>query len=255
MEENKKISFVIVNYKSRNCLEKCIASIFKSAKNIRKEIIVVNIDDSLRLSDDIKLLEISENKGFGNACNIGSKEASGDVLCFLNPDTEILGDIQDLIRYFNTDKKIGVIGTRLIGENGKTQEWCAGKEINLSDVIGNNLGRKKSKKIWESEKPIECFWTSGACMFIKKELFEKLDAFDENFFMYFEDVDLCKRARGSGYKVLYFPELTVKHFGGKSFENKKDQKKHYYSSQDYYFKKHFGKINYLLIKIMRGLVL
>jgi hypothetical protein len=92
-------------------------------------------------------------------------------------------------------------------------------------------------------------------MFIRKELFEKLKGFDENFFMYFEDVDLCRRVRNLGYKILYYPEFIIKHFGGKSFDSKKEQQELYYKSQDYYFQKHFGKIKVNLLKLIRMIVI
>ena len=253
MEKESKISFIIVAFRSENHLERCLYSLLDKTANIQKEIIVVNNGSySFNFGDRAKVIN-SSNKGFGSACNLGAKEASGDILCFLNPDTEIISaDLEKIFSEFENNK-IGIIGPKLVDENDNIQEWSAGKEVNLSDVILNNLGLKRSKRIWESKEEVECAWVSGACLFIKKELFEKLNGFDEKFFLYFEDIDLCKRARDLGYKVLYFPEFVVKHFGGKSFENKKEQKQHYYSSQDYYFKKHFGKNFRSIIKLLRKL--
>lgn len=255
METKPQISFVIVNYKGEPYLERCLSSIFECAENLEKEIIIANNgSDLLSISENVKIINIPENKGFGSACDIGAKEASGNILCFLNSDTEILSDIEEVLKYFDTAKKIGIIGTKLVDENNKIQEWCAGKEINLTDIIGNNLGFKRSKEIWESKNSVGCAWVSGACLFIKKELFEKLNGFDEKFFMYFEDIDLCRRARNLGYKIIYSSEFTVKHFGGKSFDSEKEQKKLYYESQDYYFEKHFGKIKHNLLKLIRRLL-
>lgn len=253
MENKPEISFIIVNYKDNPYLNGCLASIFKNAATINKEIIIVNncskYSDTL---ENIKILEISENKGFGNACNIGAREAQGDILCFLNSDTEIVSsDFEKIVSEFNDNPKIGIIGPKLIGNDNIVQEWSAGREINLSDIILNNSGIKRSKKVWESKEKIKCDWVSGACMLIKKDLFNRLNGFDEKFFLYFEDVDLCKRAGDLNYKILYFPEFTIKHFGGKSFENKKEQKKYYYSSQDYYFQKHFGKMKPVILKLLR----
>lgn len=255
METKPQISFVIVNYNSTHYIERCLSSLLLKSENIEKEIIIVSNDGSLLSVDSrIKILTSSQNSGFGSACNLGAKEAIGEYLCFLNPDTEIVSDnFQEIISEFENDEKMGVIGIRLEEKNGKIQEWSAGKEINLWDIIGNNLGFKRSKKIWESEEKVECAWVSGACLFIRKDLFEKLNGFDEKFFLYFEDIDLCKRAVDLNYKILYFPKFTIKHFGGKSFGSKKEQKKHYYSSQDYYLQKHFGKIYSLMIKIIREL--
>jgi N-acetylglucosaminyl-diphospho-decaprenol L-rhamnosyltransferase len=253
METKPQISFIIVNYKSEGYLKRCFASIFKNAENSEKEIAIVNnCDDLISASENVRIINIPENKGFGNACNIGAKGAKGKILCFLNSDTELISNnLEKIISEFQSNKKVSIIGAKLVDENRNIQEWCAGKEITLSDIIGNNLGFKRSKKIWESKNPVECAWISGACLFIRKELFEKLNGFDENFFLYFEDIDLCKRARNLGYKILYHPEFIVKHFGGKSFNSEKKQKKLFYESQDYYFQKHFGRIQAKIIKMLR----
>ncbi len=255
METKPQISFIIVNYNSTHYIERCLSLLLLKSENIEKEIIIVSNDGFLLSADSrIKILTSSQNSGFGSACNLGAKEALGKYLCFLNPDTEIVSDnFQEIISEFENNEKTGVIGIRLEKENGKIQEWSAGKEMNLWDIIGNNLGLKRSKKIWESKEKVECFWVSGACLFIRRELFEELEGFDEKFFLYFEDIDLCKRAINLNYKILYFPKFIIKHFGGKSSGSKKEQKKHYYSSQDYYFQKHFGKIYSLMIKIIREL--
>lgn len=255
METKPQISFIIVNYNSTHYIERCLSSLLLKSENIEKEIIIVSNDGSLLSVDShIKIITSSQNSGFGSACNLGAKEATGKYLCFLNPDTEVVSDnFQEIISEFENNEKIGVIGIRLEKESGIIQEWSAGKEINLWDIIGNNLGLKRSKKIWESKNKVECAWISGACLFIRKDLFEKLNGFDEKFFLYFEDVDLCKRAVDINYKILYFPKFTIKHFGGKSSGSKEEQKKHYYSSQDYYFQKHFGKIRANLLKLIRRL--
>jgi GT2 family glycosyltransferase len=252
METNQKISFVIVNYRNSAYLDRCLASIFENV-TIEKEIIIVNnCSEYSKIFENVRILNISENKGFGNTCNLGAKEVQGEILCFLNPDTEMISDdFEKIISEFKNDSEVGIIGPKLVVENDNVQEWIAGREISLSDTILNNLGLKRSQKIWESEEKVDCAWVSGASMFIRKELFEKLKGFDENFFMYFEDVDLCQRARKLGYKILYYPEFTIKHFGGKSFDNKKEQKKLYYQSQDYYFQKHFGKIKAKILKTLR----
>ena len=259
-----KLSFVVVNYKSEKYLEKCISSIKERVFGVDYEIIVVNNDSKTnleaRLPNKIKLINNGKNSGFGAACNVGAKQAQGEILCFLNPDTEIISEnITELIQEFNKDNKLAIIGPRLVCNQElsssykelssfKTQWWCAGKEVTIWSIIMNNLGYKRDKAVWESREKIECAWVSGAAMFVRKSIFLNpphspfgkgggLGGFDEKFFMYFEDIDLCRRARQAGYKVLYFPNLVVKHLGGKSFLDKKEQKKYYYKSQFRYFRK------------------
>jgi GT2 family glycosyltransferase len=236
-----KLSFIIVNYQSEKYLAQCISFIKKKILGVEHEVIVVN-NDSLDLQglSEIRVINTGKNIGFGAACNLGARSAQGEILCFLNPDTEIVSSNSvDLLDKFDEYDKLAIIGSRLVDEKNNTQEWIAGKEITIWSTLLNNLGYKRDRKIWESEFPIECAWISGAAMFIKKDIFQKIRGFDEKFFMYFEDIDLCQRARQLGYKILYFPNFQIKHFGGKSFLNKTTQKKYYHASQYRYFKKGF----------------
>lgn len=237
------ISFIIVNYQSEKYLLKCVSSIKEKILGVNYEVIIINNDNNdlgVELPSDIKLINKGKNIGFGAGCNLGARSAQGEILCFLNPDTEIVSEnIFDLLNEFNKDKRIGIIGPKLITEDGRVQEWIAGKEITILSTLLNNLGHKRDKKIWESEISVECAWVSGAAMFIKKDIFQNFGGFDEKFFMYFEDIDLCRRACQLGYKVLYFPDFQIRHFCGKSFCHKKKQKKYYHASQYAYFKKCF----------------
>jgi GT2 family glycosyltransferase len=239
---NLKLSIIIVNYQSEKYLAKCISSIQEKVLAVEYEIIVVNNDKALEaeLPKDTRLINTEKNIGFGAACNLGARSAQGEILCFLNPDTEIVSsNFSGVLYEFAKDNKLAIIGPKLISEDRKIQEWIAGKEITIWSTLMNNFGYKRDQKIWESESPVECAWVSGAAMFIKKDIFQKLGGFDEKFFMYFEDIDLCQRARQLGYKILYFPNFQIKHFGGKSFADKKKQKKYYHTSQCRYFKKQF----------------
>jgi GT2 family glycosyltransferase len=236
-----KLSFVIVNYQSEKYLTKCISSVKEKILGVEYKIIIVNNDDlDLGGLSEAIIINSGKNIGFGAACNLGAKVAQGEFLCFLNPDTEIVSEnIRDLLSEFEKDEKLSIAGPRLVDEKNNTQKWIAGKEITIWSTLLNNLGYKRDQKIWESAGKIECAWISGASMFIRKDIFQKLGGFDEKFFMYFEDIDLCRRARQLDCRVLYFPELEVKHFGGKSFLDKKTQKKYYRVSQLRYFKKQF----------------
>ncbi len=236
-----KLSFIIVNYQSEKYLAKGVSSIREKVLGVEYEIIVVNNDNlDIQCLSEIKIMNSGKNIGFGAACNLGARSARGEILCFLNPDTEIISsDIKKLLDEFNEDDKLAIIGPKLLSDKNEVQWWCAGKKATLLSIILNNFGCKRDKKIWESSEKIECAWVSGAAMFIRKNIFNQLGGFDEKFFMYFEDIDLCRRARQLGCKILYFPDFVIKHFGGKSFLDKKTQKKYYHISQYLYFKKRF----------------
>jgi len=256
---NKNLSIIIVNFRSEDYLEKCLASVYKMVSGeILAEVVVVNNDEPDKLTEiskkfpGIKIIHQKENAGFGASNNLGVKIAQGELLLFLNPDTEIFsGNIEEIINEFEKNEKMGVIGPKLLKISGKSQEWSAGLEKNLWDLIRNNTGLIKSQKIWKSEKKIEAHWVAGTAMFTKKELFEKIGGFDEKYFMYFEDVDFCKGVRKAGKRIEYHPHFSVKHYGGKSYEGSDMQKKHYYDSQEYFFKKHYGKWQFVILKLLR----
>lgn len=242
----RDLSIIIVNYRSEQYLKSCVASLFKYLKNICFEVIVVNNDEQEYLKDvsvqfpQIKIINHQKNIGFGAGCNLGAKSAQGEVLLFLNPDTEIKdGNIIKVVDKFKENSNVAVIGPKLLTEEGEIQWWCAGKEVTLKQIVKNNFGVVESKKIWETEKEIFTDWVSGTAIALRKKIFMEVGGFDEKFFMYLEDEDLCRRIRSSGHKVLFCPEVAVLHRGGKSRHSLVRQKIQYYKSLGYYFKKRF----------------
>ena len=245
MQNHKELSIITVNYRSENYLKKCLASIYNFSDRERIEIIIVNNDEKFETSffennyPEARIINHRKNIGFGAGCNLGAKNVQGEFLLFLNPDTQFLDDYVGKImdKFAKSPEKIGIIGPRLITDEGKTQQWCAGKTITLWQIIKNNIGLVENKKIWESPEDIYTDWVSGAALAIKKEAFEKIGGFDENFFMYFEDDDLCRRAKRAGYEILYSPEETILHSGGKSYGNTFRKKAQFYKSLAYYLQK------------------
>jgi len=254
------LSIVIVNYKSEKYLHDCIDSIRKKINNdILSDIVIVDNDGEadLRALEEIpsvRIIRSSKNKGFGSASNLGARSSEGDFLFFLNPDTRMIsGGIEDILNDLQCDQSIGIVGGKLFDRNGMIQDWSAGNEISFASIISNNLGFIKDRDIWESKDRIPVGWVSGTAFMIKKELFETIGGFDENFFMYFEDADLCKRVRDFGKTICFNPGLEIFHHGGASYEKEAGaaQKAHYYESQDRYFKKHRHLIESSLLKAFR----
>jgi len=202
------------------------------------------------LQDNLKIINNAKNVGFGAGNNVGAKLAKGDIVLFLNPDTEIIStEIEKVIALFNQDNKIDIVGSQLRLNNNEVQPWSAGHEISLINLIKNNLGLVKSQKIWKAEEEKMVDWVAGTALFIRKDIFEKVGGFDEKFFMYFEDMDLCKRVRETGKNILYNPNFKVRHIGGKSYQEKGFQKRDYYKAQEYYFKKHRNFFEWLIVRI------
>ncbi|MEI7890517.1 MAG: O-antigen ligase family protein [bacterium] len=249
------ISVIILNYKSQRYLPACLKSLEKFLQEISHEIIIINNDQSqitsIATNNKIKIVQNDINFGFAKACNIGAKIANGNTLLFLNPDTKILqGKAKSIIDTLN-NTQIGAASPTILSTDGKIQKWSNGFVINLWTIARNNLGLSKDKKLWSNSSKSNPDWISGVAMFIKKNTFDKLCGFDENFFMYFEDVDLCKRIKDMNLFIVMIPNVKVLHLGGKSSTNKSLQKKIYYESQDYYFKKHFSRLSLLALKTLR----
>lgn len=261
MREKKiKLSIVIVNYQSRRNLRRCLLSIRSKVNMDEKEVIIINNDQRESLCGtqknfpEVKVFNMPENLGFGRAANYGSKKAKGDLVLFLNPDSQLRENIKKVFFEFKKNNDLGALGAKLVNQKGQTKKWSSGQEVTLFEVILNNLGIYRSRKIWKGRKIEEVFWVAGTALFVRRSIFLELGGFDENIFMYFEDVDFCRRLRIAGKKVVYFPLVSVFHLGGKSYQNRKLQKKHYYTSQKYYFKKNRPKWEFYLIRIL-GLAL
>jgi GT2 family glycosyltransferase len=257
MPNSKKTSIIIVNYRSRQLLESCLVSIFDKMVDLNFEILVVNNDEKENINDmparfgGVKIINNLKNIGFGKAANLGAKNSTGKYLFFLNPDTRLLTGQKKIVSLLDENEKIGIISPQLVDEGGNAEEWGAGKFPSLFRVILNNLQKKAQAKKTRQITSGNAEWVSGAALFIKKELFDDLGGFDEDFFMYFEDIDLCRRARKKGKRAICLTEEKVEHRRGGSASDQKKQKKDYYVSQDHYFQKHHGNIQAAAVKFLR----
>lgn len=259
MPDSKNLSIIIVNYNSAAYLGGCISSVRERIGGKTDwEAIIVNSDGREDIGElekeffEVKIINHKKNVGFGSGINIGVKEARGKYLLFLNPDTRIASDnIGSVLKCFSKDDSVGIIGAKIVDGMGNARSWIAGQDITFLNLIKNNLQLGESKKVWKSPEKAECDWVAGTAMFIKKGLIEALGGFDGKFFMYFEDMDLCRRAKFLGQKTVFFPDFRVFHHGGKSYADNRLQKKHYYDSMEYYFKKHRNFLEVYLVKAIR----
>ena len=151
-----------------------------------------------------------------------------------------------MIKIFDQKSKIGVALPKLITGDGEVQKGAFGKEPTLWNIL-NRVNTTYSLRKPDQTQIVD--WVSGASLFIRKKLFDKIGGFDPQYFMYFEDVDLCKKAKDAGYKIFYNPEVSITHLGGKSIALPKDRKVKYYDSMEKFYKKHYGKIRLVILKI------
>lgn len=254
-----KLSIIIINYNLSAEIEECIKSVqpvLQNIENFKWEIIIVDnnspdnklpeIENKFK-QNNIHFYYLSENVGFGKGCNYGFSKASGEYICFLNPDTIIKQNIfSPILNLLQSDKSIGIVGPKQQIKN-PFFDFSAGFSPNIIFEIFNLFGAgifiegflvfclTKIKK----NRLINVNWILGACIFIKSELFKKIDGFDKDYFMFFEELDLCKRVSNKGYKIVYYPEQSIHHIG--SVSGKKDYRLYTirtYSSKKIYISKH-----------------
>jgi|GEM_PF-700287 len=270
------ISFIIINYNLSKEIENCLNSLFAKINTtikINYEVIIVDnnspnkglpeVERKLKRKN-INFYYLNKNVGFGKGCNYGFSKASGEYICFLNPDTIIKEDIiPPIINLFESDSTIGIIGPKQQTRR-PFFDFSAGYSPNIFFELFNLFGlgvfieaivMYLYTKLKEGKK-INVNWILGAAIFIKAELFEKIGGFDRDYFMFFEEVDLCKKVSDLGYKIIYYPSLNIYHIG--SVSGKKDYCLYTirtYSSKNIYISKHFKNLEKLLMKFLLRLQL
>jgi GT2 family glycosyltransferase len=249
------LTIQIVNYNSRDNLKTCLQSIRENVQGLEGlQVIVVN-NDREELGNfldgfGVEIIEKKENIGFGKAHNLGFEKARGEYVFFLNPDTKLFpGTVGKIAEVFSADGKIGIVGPVHVEEDKISDEEHFGPRKTPLSTIGTKIFREKEKP--DAQKYFETDWVSGGAMMIRKNLFSELGGFDENYFMYFEDVDLCLQAKKRGWKIAVQPGAKIFHKSGQSFSGNREKKKYYYNSQSYYIKKNFGLLWARLVKIAR----
>lgn len=253
---NKELSIVIVNYNTRQFLQKCLFSIFENTKNTKYEIVVIDNNSSdgsaemLRAGiPGVEPIINSKNLGFAKACNQGIKISKGENVLFLNPDTVILDNaIYKMVNFIDKHEDAGIVGPKLyINKQNKyhpsIRKFTKPFYVFLSFLPLSGLIKSIYSSYFLRRNRIRrADWLWGAALLVKKEVLDKIGYFDENFFMYSEDEDLCLRANKYGYKTYYFPQAEVIHFKGQSSKNEVSGSLiHMWESRMYYFRKYFSK--------------
>jgi len=230
-----ELSIIIVNYKTKEKLENCLNSIVVSDfGNLNYEIILVDnnsgddLNDLIRLFGNkaaIKLIISPKNLGMGGGNNLGIKAAGGEYILILNPDTVVKDKaILVLLDYIKKNKEVALVGPKLLYPSGKLQLSCSQfpkiyTPILRRTFIGRffiNSNDLFAMKSFDHNSIKEVDWLMGSCLMFKKEIILNNGQifkpyFDERYFMYFEDIDLCRQIWTQGFKVVYNPEAVVIH--------------------------------------------
>ena len=257
-----QLSIIIVNYNVKYFLEQCLYSVERAIKNIAAEIIVIdnNSTDGSNVFlcnkfANVQFIWNKENVGFSKANNIGLRQAKGKHVLFLNPDTIIAEDcLEKCLAFFELQKNIGALGIRMIdGAGNFLKESKRGflspltsffKLCGLASMFPKSpiFARYYLGHLSENANHFVDV-LSGAFMIVKKDIADGLGGFDEDFFMYGEDIDLSYRIQKAGYNNCYFSQSTIIHFKGES--TKKESLKYinlFYGAMDLFVKKHYGSL-------------
>jgi N-acetylglucosaminyl-diphospho-decaprenol L-rhamnosyltransferase len=260
------ISILMVNYNGSSCIYQCLDSIEKIVSNCPYEVIIVDncsTDNSIKIIKDnfplVTLICSETNVGFSKANNLALNYSQGNHLLFLNTDTILTENTPKILSdYLEQERDIGIISSRITFQDGSYQ-LSGGRLPNLIvefiDKIKYGVDRKWHhifSKLYNQKYSVvqEMGWLTGACLMIRRDVFEQLSGFDESFFMYFEDKDICKRASEAGWKIVYYPGTSLIHLlGGSSQDVKKSINTYYRDSQLYYYQKHLGKFQSAILKL------
>ncbi|HYM65169.1 MAG TPA: glycosyltransferase family 2 protein [Candidatus Sulfotelmatobacter sp.] len=257
-----ELSIIILSYNTKALTLACINSIVEEYKEeLLKEqfevIVVDNASSDGSLSalkritrKGIEVLESGENLGFSKGCNFGAKSARGKYLLFLNSDTVIKDQgFLKMVDLLNKNENYGVLGGKLKNDDGTAQP-STGRFYNLFTLFFMLLGLERFGLLRESPKEIkEVDWVSGACLMIKKSVFEKIGGFDKDIFMYTEDMELCYKAKKQGFKTYFFPEIMLYHKSLGS-SNRAFAILNIYKGIILFYKTHKSKPEYLIAKFM-----
>lgn len=220
-----KISFIIVEYYSIDDILACIDSIIEVRVGLEYEIIISsNSTYSLE-----KQLEIQKNKysakwifndkngGFAYAMNKGLEKAIGDVLIIMNPDVRIKEGLNDMLSYFQSRLKVGIVAPKIVNISGEIQDSFR-TFITPWNFLYRHLSRflGQGSCIEAKEEVQEVDWVIGAFMMTSRSAYKKVGGLDDKYFMYCEDMDWCKRMHRHGYSVVYYPQAVIEYEGTRS---------------------------------------
>ena len=254
------LSIIIVNYNVKEFLQNLLHSVNKAAQDISHEIIIVDNgsdDGSVELIQqkfpDVKLIINEKNLGFGKANNIAMKQAAGEYFLLLNPDTLLSEDtLKEMMSFLKKQPDAGIAGCKILNPDGTLQLACRrsfpGPWISFCKVMGLSNLFPKSKifakynlTYLDENQTYEVDAISGSFMMMKREVYKKTGGFDQDFFMYGEDLDLCYRIQKEGYKVFYVHSAQIIHYKGESTKRSSiDDTKLFYDAMHLFVKKHFS---------------
>lgn len=234
LREMMDVSVIIVSLNTEQVLEECLRCLERESTGLRVETFVVDngsVDGSLAMVRRefplVHIIESAENLGFGRANNLAFSRAAGRYLVLLNSDAFLSpGALRRSVQRMDDDPRIGLAGARLVGRDGSWQPSARMFPSILTDFfVLSGLAHRYPKsrlfgrfdRTWADQmEAMSVDWVPGAYSIIRREALEKTGPFDPIFFLYYEEVDLCRRIKAAGYSIWYWPDVVVVHIGGES---------------------------------------
>ena len=248
------LAVVIVTYNSRAEIGACLASLAEISAAASVEIVVVDngstdgtVDWIRTQAPFVRVIEPGGNVGFARANNAGARQARGDYLLLLNPDTVVsAGALPRLLAALAADQAAAVAGPRLVDGDGRPEisfgppisPWGELKQKLLMTMYNRHVAAAVRYVERVSRNAGERAWVTGACLLIRRADWDAVGGFDERFFLYTEDVDLCASVRARGRRVLFVPDAEVRHLRGRSAGRNPMTEQLRRRSQVAYYEKH-----------------
>jgi N-acetylglucosaminyl-diphospho-decaprenol L-rhamnosyltransferase len=224
------LSIIIVNYHNSHMLGDCLESVYRTIEKTQFEVILVDNsskDDGLvpilKHYSQAQLIKNSQNVGFARANNQGAKIASGNFLLFINPDTIMIEEaVESMLDHIRSDSSIGILGPKVLNSDQTIQYSCRrfptvwsglfNRYSLLTRLFPNNRYSRDYLMLDYDHnfiRPVD--WVSGCCMMMCRSTFKEISGFDESYFLFIEDVDLCQAIKKKGLRVIYFPPAKIFH--------------------------------------------
>jgi GT2 family glycosyltransferase len=263
------LTIAIVSYNAKEELTACLESVFGSTRLESFEVIVVDnasTDGTVEMLADrfprVRVIASPENLGFGRGSNLCWHEAKSGLVLFLNSDTVVSDRALDrLVDLARERPEAGAIGPRLLYPEGEIQMSFGAMPRIASELLqklwnagyarGRGPLRNAVRNRYSRERTVD--WVSAACLLTRRDTLETVSGFDENFFLYSEDIDLCARIRATGARILFTPEVEIVHLLGRSVSKDRDRVVYEsHRSRLYFYEKHHRRLEVLLLKLYMG---
>jgi GT2 family glycosyltransferase len=261
------VSIVIVAFNTRDVLRECLQAMYREAGPVSCEIVVVDNasrDGSAEMVEaefpDVRLIRSDNNLGFAGANNLAFPVTNGRYIVLLNSDAFVQpGALELSVSHMDANPRVGLGGGRLVGRDGSWQPSARMFPSLLNDLLmmsglankypNSNFFGRADRTYADPLEPGPADWVPGAYSIIRRDVLERVGYFDRRFFLYYEEVDLCRRIKATGYDVWYWPDIVVVHLGGESAKTLKHLRVSSFGlqltlwrmrSQLLYYRKHHG---------------